>query len=116
MRTGVARAQKFLLRIVHELQHAQPAPLNGEAPRELEPLRRLWYEQDLESLAREGLSARYDPISPEAEERLVTELKLIDEMGFSGYFLIVHDFINEAGREGAYAYVCTRPVPELKEK
>ncbi len=53
VRTGVARARKFLLRIVHELQHAQPAPLNGDAPPELEPLRRLWFEQDLESLARE---------------------------------------------------------------
>ena len=65
VRTGAARARKFLLRIVHELQHAQPAPLNGEAPRELEPLRRMWYEQDLESLARElertRLAYEHDP-------------------------------------------------------
>jgi len=52
VRTGVARARKFLLRVVHELRHAQPAPLSGEAPAELERLRRLWFEQDLESLAR----------------------------------------------------------------
>ena len=53
VRTGVARARKFLLRTVHELQHAQPAPLNGGFPPKLEPLRRLWFEQDLDSLARE---------------------------------------------------------------
>jgi len=53
VRTGVARARKFLLRTVHELQHAQPAPLNGDSPPQLEPLRQLWFEQDLESLSRE---------------------------------------------------------------
>ncbi|TDI97436.1 MAG: hypothetical protein E2O73_11445 [Deltaproteobacteria bacterium] len=53
VRTGVARARKFLLRTVHELQHAQPAPLNGDFPAQLEPLRRLWFERDLDSLARE---------------------------------------------------------------
>ena len=53
VRTGVARARKFLLRTVHELQHAQPAPLSGDFPPQLEPLRRLWSEHDLDSLARE---------------------------------------------------------------
>jgi tetratricopeptide (TPR) repeat protein len=53
VRTGVARARKFVLRIVHELQFAQPAPLSGQAPAELEPLRRLWFEQKLDALERE---------------------------------------------------------------
>jgi tetratricopeptide (TPR) repeat protein len=53
IRTGVARAKKFVLQIVHDLQQAQPAPVNGEAPAQIEPLRRLWMEQDLEGLARE---------------------------------------------------------------
>jgi len=53
VRTGVARARKFLLRVVHDLRHAQPAPLTSEAPAELEPLRQLWFDQDLESLAQE---------------------------------------------------------------
>lgn len=53
VRTGVARAKKFVLRVVHELQSAQPAPLRGDAPDEIEPLRRLWAEQDLDALARE---------------------------------------------------------------
>ena len=56
--------------------------------------------EHLAALAREGLARRYDPVPPEAEERLERELGLINEMGFSGYFLIVHDFINEAKRRG----------------
>lgn len=51
VRTGVARARKFVLRIVHEMQHAQPAPLSGEAPAHLEPLRQLWFNQELDQLA-----------------------------------------------------------------
>ncbi|MBD3347801.1 MAG: DNA polymerase III subunit alpha [Candidatus Eisenbacteria bacterium] len=54
----------------------------------------------LTSLAREGLERRYDPVTPEAEERLAKELSVIQDMGFSGYFLIVYDFINEARRRG----------------
>ncbi len=50
VRTGVARARKFVLRAVHELRNAQPAPLSGDAPPEIEPLRRLWVDQDLERL------------------------------------------------------------------
>ena len=53
VRTGVARARKFVLRIVHELQHGQPAPLTGEAPAHLEPLRELWFKQEIDQLQRE---------------------------------------------------------------
>lgn len=57
VRTGVARARKEVLRIVHELQHAQPAPLSGDAPPELEHLRQLWVRQELDALEQE-LEAR----------------------------------------------------------
>jgi len=53
VRTGVARARKYVLRIVHELQHTQPAPLTADAPPELEPLRQLWVDQELPALERE---------------------------------------------------------------
>lgn len=53
IRTGVARARKFVLKVVHELRHAQPAPLNGQGPEELEPLRELWVAQELAALRRE---------------------------------------------------------------
>jgi len=50
----------------------------------------------LEALAREGLSSRYSEITPEIEQRLNYELKIIREMGYSGYFLIVADFVRFA--------------------
>lgn len=52
IRTGVARARRLILRMVHELQHEQPAPLSGDAPAEIEPLRELWLHQKLDALAR----------------------------------------------------------------
>jgi DNA polymerase-3 subunit alpha len=56
--------------------------------------------EHLSALAREGLSERYDPVPDRARARMEEELGLIREMGFSGYFLIVHDFIHEAKRRG----------------
>lgn len=48
----------------------------------------------LKELCEEGLKKRYgDDITDEIRERLDYELKLIHEMGFDTYFLIVHDFI-----------------------
>ncbi|NBD26084.1 DNA polymerase III subunit alpha [Paenibacillus glycinis] len=63
----------------------------------------------LEALCREGLEARYagDPAwtsdestKRKALERLLYELKVIDNMGFSDYFLIVWDFIRFAHEQG----------------
>ncbi|MCD4691068.1 DNA polymerase III subunit alpha [bacterium] len=54
----------------------------------------------LAELARAGVRERYPEMTPEVEQRLDKELLLIDEMGFSGYFLIVHDFIREARDRG----------------
>ncbi|MBX0290915.1 DNA polymerase III subunit alpha [Hymenobacter sp. HSC-4F20] len=41
---------------------------------------------------------RYSERTPEIEERLDYELRIIETMGFAGYFLIVQDFINR-GRD-----------------
>jgi DNA polymerase-3 subunit alpha len=46
----------------------------------------------------EGARKRYGTLTPEIEERLNFELDTIKKMGFTGYFLIVADFIS-AGRE-----------------
>jgi DNA polymerase-3 subunit alpha len=55
----------------------------------------------LRELAMEGLRARYgDPIPAEAIERLEMELSVITNMGFSGYFLIVWDFVKFAKDSG----------------
>ncbi|MBI4308825.1 MAG: DNA polymerase III subunit alpha [Candidatus Omnitrophica bacterium] len=47
-------------------------------------------------LCREGLARRYGASTPELESRLAHELKTIEDMGFTGYFLIVWDFISYA--------------------
>ncbi|MCX7959424.1 MAG: DNA polymerase III subunit alpha, partial [Deltaproteobacteria bacterium] len=58
-------------------------------------------EQYLEKLAKDGLKRRLKQIKPVASEkeymdRLEYELRIINEKGFAGYFLIVQDFINFA--------------------
>lgn len=55
----------------------------------------------LRKLAEAGVLERYgeDP-SPEAKERLEFELQTIERMGFPGYFLIVHDYVNWAKTNG----------------
>ena len=55
----------------------------------------------LERLCREGLSRRYDGAPSEAvRERLEHELRIVREMGFTSYFLIVWDFIHYAKERG----------------
>lgn len=43
-----------------------------------------------------GLRRRYQPVTKQAEDRMHMELRVIDEMGFSAYFLIVADFVQWA--------------------
>ncbi len=50
----------------------------------------------LDLLSREGLEKRMKNINAEIQQRFDFELETIKEMGFSGYFLIVQDFINSA--------------------
>jgi DNA polymerase-3 subunit alpha len=55
----------------------------------------------LHQLVYEGLARRYgDPIPAPARERADYELGVIDRMGYSGYFLIVWDFINWSRNNG----------------
>ena len=58
------------------------------------------YDEYLEKLAFEGLPKRYTVVTPEIEERLKHELSVIERMKYSGYFLVVQDFINEARKMG----------------
>src|SRR5262245_4094456 len=58
-------------------------------------------EAMLRRIANEGMRVRYgDPIPAEARERLEFELSVIEEMGFSSYFLIVWDFVRYAKENG----------------
>ncbi|MDD3557070.1 MAG: DNA polymerase III subunit alpha [Melioribacteraceae bacterium] len=54
----------------------------------------------LDLLAREGLQKRFKTITPSIEDRFNYELEVIKSMGYSGYFLIVQDFINAAKKKG----------------
>ncbi|HEY9186799.1 MAG TPA: DNA polymerase III subunit alpha [Ignavibacteria bacterium] len=51
-------------------------------------------------LAKEGLERRFKKITPDIEERFNFEIEIIKKMGYSGYFLIVQDFINSARKLG----------------
>lgn len=57
-------------------------------------------ESYLEYKVREGLKEKYKEITPEIEERVKYELGVIEQMGFSAYFLITWDFINFAKESG----------------
>lgn len=56
--------------------------------------------QELHRQCEEGLTRRYSKPNRVHRERLDRELKTIEDMRFSGYFLIVADFIAEARRRG----------------
>ncbi|MCX6149606.1 MAG: PHP domain-containing protein [Ignavibacteriales bacterium] len=47
-----------------------------------------------------GLAEKYQPITDKAVKRLQYELEVVDELGFSDYFLIVWDIVCEARKRG----------------
>ncbi|MFA4989307.1 MAG: DNA polymerase III subunit alpha [Candidatus Omnitrophota bacterium] len=53
-------------------------------------------EDFLEELCARGLKERFEKLTPQISERLEHELKIIKDMGFVSYFLIVWDFIHYA--------------------
>jgi len=57
-------------------------------------------ESYLAEVARRGLEERYSPPTPEVRQRLEYELSVIGSMGYTGYFLIVWDFIRFARERG----------------
>ncbi|MCX7605730.1 MAG: DNA polymerase III subunit alpha [Bacteroidia bacterium] len=59
-------------------------------------------EAYLRHLAYEGARHRYGELSERVVSRLDHELRIIGEMGFAGYFLIVQDFVAEAKRRGVW--------------
>lgn len=54
----------------------------------------------LSSLAFAGLNKRYGERHQEARKRMEKELKVVDELGFSGYFLITWDIIRYSNSMG----------------
>ncbi len=63
------------------------------------------HDEDVKLLREEcekGLKYRFDNPSREVIERMEKELKLIDELGYSSYFLINWDMVNYARSKGYY--------------
>jgi len=54
--------------------------------------------RELRSAAYEGARRRYGELSEAVVDRLEHELRIIGEMGFAGYFLIVADIVRESPR------------------
>jgi DNA polymerase-3 subunit alpha/error-prone DNA polymerase len=54
----------------------------------------------LENLAQQGLTRRYGKSNKEAQARVLKELKVIDELNFSSYFLITWDIIRFSKSSG----------------
>src|SRR5690606_24268171 len=63
-------------------------------PSDEDPFSLLW------QLSFEGLSKRYNPVTPQAKERLLYELNVINDLHLSNYFLVVWDILKEARRRG----------------
>ena len=59
-------------------------------------------ESYLEHLTWTGARERYGELTPEIEERINFELFTIKTMGFSGYFLIVSDFVTAGKKMGVF--------------
>ncbi|CCY63360.1 dNA polymerase III alpha subunit [Clostridium sp. CAG:967] len=57
-------------------------------------------ESYLDYVVHEGLKERYGEVPPEIEERVKYELGIIEQMGFSAYFLITWDFVHFAKTHG----------------
>ncbi|TVR68041.1 MAG: DNA polymerase III subunit alpha [Spirochaetaceae bacterium] len=57
-------------------------------------------DEYLRHITREGLAERYQPVTEEISARAEYELDTIISMGFTGYFLIVWDFIKFARDNG----------------
>ena len=55
----------------------------------------------LAALARDGAHARFGPrLPPAVADRLAAELAVIADLGFADYFLLVHEIVTEAERQG----------------
>ncbi len=65
----------------------------------------------MRNLVEKGLRKRYKEITPEIRQRCEYEMGIILKMGFSGYFLIVWEFINWS--KSTYDNLNKRPKPYM---
>jgi DNA polymerase III subunit alpha len=77
------------------VDHAEPLHVPRFEPPEGKDL-----ETHLRDLAEAGARDRYGDLTAQARDRLEHELRIISDMGFAGYFLIVWDLIRFAREHG----------------
>lgn len=82
-----------------------------ELPKEFQTHEDYTKNQDdyMRYLVEEGLRKRYPKITPEIRQRCEYEMGIILKMGFSGYFLIVWEFINWAKSTYDNLHKCPKP-------
>ncbi|MBE8221971.1 MAG: DNA polymerase III subunit alpha [Bdellovibrionales bacterium] len=73
---------------------------NRALDKELKDLSTKGFKKLLSLRKKEFQKNFYEPRKKEYEDRLKLELKIINDMGFNGYFLIVQDFIRWAKEQG----------------
>ena len=93
IRSTLEVAEKCNLELDTKVNHMPRFPIPAESGAKT-------LAEYLEKLSIEGMHRRIKNITPEVEERLHYELEVISKMEFSGYFLIVADFINSAKKRG----------------
>ncbi len=96
---AVYNTQRIAEMVTLELSLGKPMLPSFKVPDDHTP------DSYMAQLARSGLERRFQefpqPVDRDAyDRRLQLELSVISAMGFSGYFLIVQDFINWAKRQG----------------
>lgn len=86
------------------LEVAEKCDLNLDLSKNFLPRYEIPGEMSMEDyfrqVAYEGLQKRYPEITPDLKQRLDYEIKIINQMGFPSYFLIVKDFIDHARNLG----------------
>ncbi len=84
-----------------------------ELPKEFQTHEDYTKNQDdfVRSIVEKGLRERYPEITPKIRDRAEYELGIIFKMGFSGYFLIVWEFINWA--KSTWDNVNNKPKPYI---
>jgi DNA polymerase III subunit alpha len=88
-------ADKCNLELPENVYHMPKFPIPKEA--KVKTL-----DEYLEKLAFEGLEGKIKNVTSVETERLKLEIEVIKNMNFSGYFLIVADFVNHSKRNGIY--------------
>ena len=91
---AVERSVQIAADVAFDLRRAAPRLPVQDVPPGHTPMS--W----LRELVRRGADDRYAHARAGAEPRLQRELAVIEDKGFAGYFLIVHDIVAEARRRG----------------